>query len=179
MRWRSAVGLVDGELHWGLRRARRLQWNSTRSLSVPTAQTVERRHSAQEQGWWINPDSKQPTLFVSDLDGDQIRIYSPRDLKHEVQIGSITQGIDSPNNIAVDKRGTLYVANNGNNTVTEYRFGQTSPRVTLSNQISHPNGIAVDSQGTLYVTSGQLSAAYVLEFPKGSTSPSAEASAGS
>ena len=97
---------------------------SSDGLSVPTAQTVQGPHLAREQGWWIHPDRKQSTLFVSDSDGDQIRIYSTKDLKHEVQIGSITQGIDNPNNVAVDKRGTLYVANNGDSTVTEYPFGQ-------------------------------------------------------
>jgi hypothetical protein len=142
------------------------------SLPMLSAQTVEEHHSVREQGWRINPDSKKPTLFVSDPDGGQIRIYSPKDLKHEIQVGSITQGIDRCVNIAVDRKGTLYVANNGNNTVTEYPFGQTSPRVTLSNKISHPNGIAVDAKGTVYVTSGQVSAAYVLEFPKGSMVPS-------
>jgi hypothetical protein len=34
------------------------------------------------------------------------------------------------------------------------------------------NGIAVDSKGTVYVTSGvYVGSCYVLEFPKGSSSP--------
>ena len=87
--------------------------------------------------------------------------------------GSITQGLDLPVNDAVDKNGTVYVANNGNSTVTEYPWGQTSPSVTLSTDLVDPNGIAVDSAGTVYVTSGAtVGQCSVLEFPKGATSPS-------
>jgi DNA-binding beta-propeller fold protein YncE len=47
--------------------------------------------------------------------------------------------------------------------------------VTLSTSIVYPNGIAVDSAGTVYVTSGStVGQCYVLEFPKGSSSPSAQ-----
>jgi serine/threonine-protein kinase len=117
---------------------------------------------------------KTPTLFVSDLDAGEIRLY-PADKKNPAQSGSITQGLDEPINAAADSSGTVYVANNGNSTVTEYPFGQTSPSVTLSTSLVYPNGIAVDSAGTVYVTSGStVGNTYVLEFPKGATSPSAQ-----
>jgi serine/threonine-protein kinase len=79
-------------------------------------------------------------------------------------------------NAAVDSHGMLYVANNGNSTVTEYPLGQTSPSVTLSgNSLLFPNGIAVDKKGTVYVTSGAtVGQCYVLVYPKGSSSPSAQ-----
>jgi len=139
-------------------------------------QLIEAQRAKVSVGWWAHPDRKQPTLFVSDLNGGppQIRIY-PANVKNPTQSGSITQGIDLPINVAVDKQGTIYVANNGNSTVTEYPFGATSPSVTLSTQIVNPNGIAVDSHGTVYVTSGaSVGSCYVLEFPKGSTSPSVQ-----
>jgi sugar lactone lactonase YvrE len=117
---------------------------------------------------------KTPTLFVSDLDAGEIRLY-PANTKNPTQSGSITQGLSDPINVAVDSSGTLYVANNGSSTVTEYPFGQTSPSVTLSTSLVYPNGIAVDSAGTVYVTSGaNVGNTYVLEFPKGATSPSAQ-----
>ena len=117
---------------------------------------------------------KQPILFVSDLDAQTIRLY-PANVKDPAQEGSITSGLSEPINIAVDTQGTLYVANNGNSTVTEYRLGKTTPSVTLSTSLVDPNGIAVDSKGTVYVTSGSsVGSCYVLEFPKGSTKPTVQ-----
>ncbi|HEY1428663.1 MAG TPA: SMP-30/gluconolactonase/LRE family protein [Candidatus Tumulicola sp.] len=115
----------------------------------------------------------QPTLFVSDLDAQAILLY-PANEKKPVQSGSITDGIDLPINDAVDSSGTVYVANNGNSTVTEYPLGASSPSVTLSDQIVNPNGVAVDKAGNVYVTSGAyVGQCNVLVFPKGATSPSA------
>jgi hypothetical protein len=117
------------------------------------------------------PAAKQATLFVSDLDNDKVWLF-PSKTTNPMPSGSITQGIDLPVNAAVDSSGTLYVANNGNSTVTEYPWGKTSPSVTLSTDIVDPNGVAVDSAGTVYVTSGSnIGQCYVLEFPKGATSP--------
>lgn len=125
-------------------------------------------------GYWAHPDKKQATLFVSDLNGDQVRIY-PANVKDPTQSGSITTGVDLPINVAADSKGAVYVANNGNSSVTIYPFGQTSPSLTLTDQVVNPNGIAVDSKGTVYVTSGAtVGQCYVLEFPKGSTTPSAQ-----
>jgi len=116
----------------------------------------------------------QPTLFVSDLDTQTIELY-PANKKNPKQSGSITTGLNQPINDAVDSSGTLYVANNGNSTVTEYPLGSSSPSVTLSTQLQYPNGVAVDSSGTVYVTSGATAGqCYVLVFPKGATSPSAQ-----
>ncbi|HEY1682676.1 MAG TPA: SMP-30/gluconolactonase/LRE family protein [Candidatus Tumulicola sp.] len=116
----------------------------------------------------------QATLFISDLDTQTIELY-PANAKKPKQSGSITDGIDEPVNDAVDASGTLYVANNGNSTVTEYPLGSTSPSVTLSDELVYPNGVAVDNAGTVYVTSGAyVGQCYVLVFPKGATSPSAQ-----
>jgi sugar lactone lactonase YvrE len=114
----------------------------------------------------------QATLFISDLGTESVKLY-PANAKKPKQSGSITDGIDQPVNAAVDASGTLYVANNGNNTVTEYPLGASSPSVTLSTDIVSPNGIAVDSAGTVYVTSGEyFGQGYVLVFPKGASTPS-------
>jgi serine/threonine-protein kinase len=126
------------------------------------------------RGPGLAPAAKGATLFVSDLDAGLIRLY-PAKGKSPQQSGSITDGVNAPINVAADASGTLYVANNGNSTVTEYPLGATSPSVTLSTSIVYPNGIAVDSKDTLYVTSGStVGDTYVLVFPKGATSPSAQ-----
>ncbi|HEX4014967.1 MAG TPA: SMP-30/gluconolactonase/LRE family protein [Candidatus Cybelea sp.] len=122
---------------------------------------------------YFDKSKRKPTLFVSDIDSDAIRIF-PANKKNPTQKGSITDGIDTPVNVAVDPKGTLYVANNGNSTVTEYPFGATSPSATLSGaQLIFPNGIAVDNKGTVYVTTGATAGVCsVLVYPKGASSPS-------
>jgi hypothetical protein len=128
---------------------------------------------AQRGVGYLHKTKRKATLFVSDIDADAIRLF-PANKKNPKQKGSITAGINVPVNAAVDPHGTLYVANNGNSTVTEYPFGKTSPSVTLSGgQLVFPNGIAVDNSGTVYVTSGATAGScYVLVYPKGASTPS-------
>ncbi len=128
---------------------------------------------AQRGAGYLHKSKHKATLFVSDLDADTIRLF-PANKKNPTQKGAITAGINAPVNAAADLQGTLYVANNGNSTVTEYPFGKTSPSVTLSGaQLVFPNGIAVNNNGTVYVTSGATAGTcYVLVYPKGTSTPS-------
>ncbi|MGA9274402.1 MAG: SMP-30/gluconolactonase/LRE family protein [Candidatus Cybelea sp.] len=128
---------------------------------------------ARRGAGYFHKSKRKATLFVSDIDADAIRLF-PANKKNPKQKGSITAGINAPVNVAVDLHGTLYVANNGNSTVTEYPFGKTSPSVTLSGSpLIYPNGIAVDNNGTVYVTSGATAGScYVLVYPKGASTPS-------
>jgi len=139
-----------------------------------TPMEIQSAKTARGAGYF-HGDAKQAILFVSDIDSDAIRLF-PANEKNPVQSGSITEGINLPVNVAVDNHGTIYVANNGNSTVTEYPLGQTSPGVTLSGgQLVDPNGIAVDKKGVVYVTSGaSVGECYVLVYPKGSSSPSVQ-----
>jgi len=118
---------------------------------------------------WISPGAKkQKLLYVSDYTASLILIYFQGQTGLGPQ-GEILSGISNPQGIAVDSTGTLYVANEGNSTVTEYPAGSTNPSVTLSTGISSPLDVAVDSDFTVYVS--DLSASQVLEFKQGSTSP--------
>lgn len=83
---------------------------------------------------------------------------------------SITAGIAAPLGIWIDANGTLYVANSGNNTVTEYPERSGSPSLTISQGISQPWGVIVDAHGTVYVSN---LVGYINEYPAGSTTPSA------
>lgn len=64
---------------------------------------------------------------------------------------STTTGLASPEGVAVDAGGKIYVAN-GNDTVTTYdQYGnQTTP--TIAKGLHLPFGIAVDAAGKIYVT---------------------------
>lgn len=137
-----------------------------------TPKQIESADARRGNGYF-HAARRKAVLFVSDIDAEEIRLFSAR-RKNPKQNGSITTGIDLPVNVAVDLNGMLYVANNGNGTVTEYPFGATSPSVTLSGgPLVDPNGIAVDNNGTVYVTSGtSAGACYVLVYPKGASTPS-------
>jgi DNA-binding beta-propeller fold protein YncE len=69
-------------------------------------------------------------------------------------------GLERPAAVAVDERGTLYVTNHGNNSVTIYApdaAGNVPPLRTLrgpSTGLASPRGITVDRRGAVYVTNG-------------------------
>ena len=128
------------------------------------------RQNAARHGW-ISPMAKKMKLtFVSDYTSSLILIYAQGN-ESAGPIGEIVNGISNPQGIALDTSGTLYVTNQGNNTVTEYPFGSTDPSVTLSTDISRPLDVSVDKHGNVYV--GEPSASMVLEFAPGSTYPNA------
>jgi sugar lactone lactonase YvrE len=72
--------------------------------------------------------------------------------------------------LCIDQNGNLYVANQGNNTVTVYPSRSTSPSVTYSQDLSRPLYPIVDAHGDLFV--GNANTGTVIEYPSGSTSAS-------
>ncbi len=144
---------------------------STAGTAIPSgAEVAAARHG------WMSPlakKKKEKLLYVTDYTSSVVLIYQQGDTGAG-PIGEIVTGVSTPEGEAVDKSGTLYVANYGNNTVTEYPKGASSPSVTLSNGISKPRDVSVDSSGILYVADG--SASEILEFKPGSTSPDATVS---
>ena len=64
---------------------------------------------------------------------------------------TLAYGIDGPNAQVFDSSNTLYVANLGNNTVTVYPLGATTPSQTISNGLSSPVGLELDPSGNLFV----------------------------
>lgn len=112
---------------------------------------------------WLSPAARtKPLIYVSDFSANTIEIYG-QNATNPSPVGTITDGIDGPLGNFVDVKGTLYVANANNNTVTEYPAGSTSPSVTLSSGINHPISIAVDLSGDVAV--GEFSSNEILEFP--------------
>jgi streptogramin lyase len=120
-------------------------------------------------GW---PDAKKKKkkeiLFVSDSSSG-VLMYNPKKANSS-PTGSITTGTNVPFGLAVDKKGSLYVANLGNSTVTVYPKGKSSPSLTISTGLSGPYGIAVDSKGTIFVSN--LNNNTITEYPAGATTPS-------
>jgi sugar lactone lactonase YvrE len=143
--------------------------SSSASPGMPGASQPGGSTAQSTRHGWISPDAKKSKLlYVSDYTASIILIYRQGDIGFG-PIGEITAGISSPQGIAVDAAGTLYVANYGSNSVTEYLAGTTSPSVTLTSGITKPLDVNVDSKGDLYVTNNSLST--IVAFEPGSTSP--------
>jgi sugar lactone lactonase YvrE len=83
---------------------------------------------------------------------------------------TITNDVASPVGLTVDATGTLYVTNETQNNVQEYRLGQSHRYQTITQDIDTPFAVTVDSKGYLYVTDNLKSV--VVEFPPGSITPS-------
>jgi hypothetical protein len=141
------------------------------SLSAaPTATFSGLVPSANTRLGWLSLRAKRtPLLYVADAQASDIMIY-PQGQINAQPIGQITDGISHPFGITLDSHGTLYVANAGNATVTEYPGGSTTPNVTLSDGISDPIAVAVDSVGRVYVS--ESAAGTILEFAPNSLHPS-------
>lgn len=113
----------------------------------------------------------RPILFVADVMNDDVLFYDPTKVNPSPE-GSITEGISSPVGVATDQSGTLYVANLGNSTITEYPAGQSRPSLTISTGLSYPFGIAVDSKSDVFVTNlGVNNNTTVVGYAAGATAP--------
>jgi len=98
---------------------------------------------------WPRTKSGQ-ILFVADPNDNQVLMYDPTQANPS-PLGSITEGINGPMGVAVDKLGQVYVVNIGNNTVTIYPHGSVSPSLTIEKGLWAPAGIGVDSKGNVFV----------------------------
>lgn len=136
--------------------------------AAPAARSV--RPVPGMRGGWLSPRAKsgKGLVYVSDNDGNAVYIFDKNDLA-QGPIGEITDAIEAPNGLAVDRHGALYVANS-NSTVEVYPRGSTQPSVTYTDGISFPFGLVVSpNTGRLYVAN--FNANDVTEYPKGSTTP--------
>jgi hypothetical protein len=117
----------------------------------------------------INP--KAAVLYFSDDNTNAVYLLPATNINAQ-PIGKITTGISAPEGLAVDTAGTLYVANSGTNSVTEYALGATQPSKTIG--VNNPNAVAVSPDGTLVVASGETynQPGWLYVYSKGSVVPS-------
>ena len=119
---------------------------------------------------WLSPQARKPKsnalIYVNYAESDKVFIYSEQ--SPHTLLGEITDGINWPWGMYVDKNGTLYVANIRNNTVTAYPAGSDSPSMTWSQGLSYPFYPIVDSKGDLFVSNGNGT---VVEYLWRSTTP--------
>jgi hypothetical protein len=116
---------------------------------------------------------KKQVMFVADPQDNQVLEYDPKTPNPSPE-GSITTDIDYPFGVAVDKKGTLYVANllGGSSDlgyITIYPKGQSSPSLTITTGMENPYGIAVDSKGNVFASN--LSTDTVVAYAAGQSTP--------
>ncbi len=120
----------------------------------------------------VNRASTQKYIYVGDAKNDQLVVY-PQGVSNPSPIRTVPLG-DSPNGIAVDGNGHVFVALWNTSTVAVYSRGATSLVRTITTGIYKPTGVAIDENNVLYVAShcqnpGQP--AYVAEYEPGSGTP--------
>ncbi len=91
---------------------------------------------------------------------------------------TVGTGFTSPQGVAIDGAGTLYVTDTGTNTVVEVPQGcaASSCQRTLDGGFYLPYGIAVDGAGNVYVADSSNNR--VVEMPAGCTSSACEITIG-
>ena len=138
------------------------------STLVPQTWMMRRSYLWRHPGW-ISPDAAgKALLYVANYNASNVQIYDAVG-KNQSPIGSITNGLSGPEGMAVDKHRNLYVTNTSNNTVTVYKFGQTSPYKTYSAGLNGPAGAVVGDDGTVYVSN--LYGNDVVAYAKGKKHP--------
>jgi hypothetical protein len=136
----------------------------TGGWSVPDYAT--RAHTTS--GWTSGDAATSQVIYVSSSTANAVYIYRKKlgPGANPNPIGEITDGIVSPSGSFVDRHGDLFVANNGNFTVTMYPRGNTNWTLRYTG-FAYPNNVTVSRQGMVYIA--DFTGDKVVEFPKGST----------
>jgi DNA-binding beta-propeller fold protein YncE len=114
--------------------------------------------------------AKKSLLFEADLATDTVNIYKTGALSsNSAPIATFHTASGCPDGLAIDDKGTLYVADECNgNDIEEFPKGSTTEKKAITG-ISNPSGLIIDKTGTLYVSTYPAS---IEEYPYGSKSPS-------
>ncbi len=129
-----------------------------------------RQLPAKTRGW-LSPDAKKGKnlIYWGDYNTNTITIYSSKGVNGKEK-GQITTGLSNPERLFVDKKGNVYATNIGNDTITAYKPGKTSPFLTISTGVVSPTGLTVDAAGTVYCAN--VGNDTITVYPRGKTSPS-------
>lgn len=117
-------------------------WSTGQPLVLPDAKPVA--HGPAGQSWVLPAAKNDDLIYVSDLIGQVVDIYTYR--HHHKLVGEIT-GFFNPEGLCVDKAGDVYVTNDtstGEHQITEYAHGSTTPIRTLADPDGRANGCSVD-----------------------------------
>jgi hypothetical protein len=113
-------------------------------------------------------------VYVSDVGRASVFVFHQRG-RDQQPIGTIANGLVYPGGLTTDRKGALYVPDqgeyNGKWVVQRYPLGGTSPDKTYATDLSQPTDTAVALDGTIYIANfNQLSNGWVAVYPKGDVS---------
>jgi hypothetical protein len=141
--------------------------NSNPSMRAPSPiiRSIGRVGSMTTAG----PDARTPVLFIADDHTNAVYLFDANNLAAP-PLAKITDGINRPSALAVDKSGVLYVAST--HVVTAYRPGSLHPFRTI-HAVSFPMVVAVSADGTLAMAGepALTSPGTLAIFDKGSPTP--------
>jgi hypothetical protein len=103
--------------------------------------------------------------------GNIIDVFSSGSVSSTVPIAQITTGLVKATAIATDKKGNLFVADEGASAIKEYTNGAKAPSAVIHDVVD-PQGIAIDDKGNLWVSQLPSEHAYfgvVDEYPYNAT----------
>src|SRR5579871_6149564 len=107
---------------------------SARTLSQGLMLDSTPARTASQSRGWLSPDAKRKKgkdlIYWGNFDNNTITIYSSKGVNGKEK-GQITTGLSEPERLFVDKQLNVYATNPGNNTITAYKPGQTSPSLTI------------------------------------------------
>jgi DNA-binding beta-propeller fold protein YncE len=129
-------------------------------------------HAAVRRSIHTTYSTRKSLLYASDFSNYTVNIFETKQLSEgdPTPIATIDEPSGGcPYDMAVDKKGTLYLGDQCANQVEEYAKGSTTIKTTITDGSSAPTGIAIDKSGTLYVS--ELGDGDVEEYASGSSSP--------
>jgi serine/threonine protein kinase, bacterial len=141
------------------RRRRRLAWPLTAAIAVALGVAGMTGYLLQPH----SPTSQTPTAQPTLPPGQTGQPASPS----PATVLPFT-GLNSPDDVAVDSVGNLYVVDAGNSQVLEMAAGSSGPTVLPFTGLGNPSGVTVDAARTVYVTN--VANNRVLKLTLGSSS---------
>ncbi len=115
-------------------------------------------------------------IYSGDFNNNDITYFSAKGI-NPPPLGQITNGLDNPERLFVDKKLNVYATNLGNSTIVKYGPEGPSPKLTISNGVSNPTGLTVNANGTIFCAN--VGNDTITEYPEGKTSPSITINLGS
>ena len=92
-------------------------------------------------------DPSVPVVYVSDDANNLVAVFN----RTGTQIGTLTDRLNYPQGLFVDRQHDLWVANRGGSNVLEFARGATAPTTTLHDDGSQPEDVTICPDGTIYV----------------------------